>query len=196
MIPYSLNPLGITTGGAEGFVEFRATWPAAYVKLSYVSESPLPIFQDNVLMEYLPVHGTYATSQSSFRISYSSTYRIGLSDGTLLYNPSGVTGGGSNLSQNSPVSLKMRGYSPISLQDLFWGASLLENVDIDEAELTKNCITGWRVFADCAKLVFTPSARYWWNNPNWTGDHRLVFRNCTLMPNYNEIPSSWGGGGA
>ena len=192
MIPHAFNPLG-RSRAQIGYIEYTATRRAAIV-LAYVSESPLPYYVNDVYAGDMPAQSSYQWhATSTFAVS-GDAVRIELPPGTLLYDPSNPSGGGA-LFAVYPGTIKIRGYSPASLQDLFYSCTVLSAIDIDEAELTKNCSGGWRVFADCSNLVFTPPARYSWDNPAWTGAHSYVFRGCTSMPNYNQIPSSWGGGG-
>jgi hypothetical protein len=52
-------------------------------------------------------------------------------------------------------------------------------------------------FANCRKLTGTAPAHLLWNAPNITwSDTTDCFAGCTGLTNYNEIPASWGGGGA
>jgi hypothetical protein len=52
-------------------------------------------------------------------------------------------------------------------------------------------------FSNCRKITGTAPAHLLWNAPNITwSDTGYAFYNCTGLTNYNEIPASWGGGGA
>ncbi len=52
-------------------------------------------------------------------------------------------------------------------------------------------------FSNCRKITGTAPAHLLWNAPNITWSNtNYAFLNCTGLTNYNEIPASWGGGGA
>jgi len=196
MIPYRMNPMGIsaTAVGNDHFISFTVgNATINTVGLGYRSSQPITVLRNGEFYMQLPAHDSFAV-ESLPKLEWSdigSVYQLNFGVDTVFSAP---PGNASMFYQWNIEAIKIRGYSPNYLGDLFYNCGGLASIDIDEEELTRNCTAGWRVFADCSRLVFTPTARYWWENPNWIGDHRAVFRRCTSMPNYNQIPSSWGGG--
>ena len=193
-IPYAMNPLGVG-GGGDIFIEFMNRWGGGEIQLKYHSPCPMPVYVGGVLVGELPAHESFSSAALSGvtgGFPAQTPIRITMNSEAALSN-----GGysGPDLWRNNVTFVRIRGYSPTSLADLFYNCRNLTQIDVIEEELTRRCVEGWRVFADCDQLVFTPTARYWWENPTWTGNHQYVFRGCTSMPNYNQIPASWGGGG-
>ena len=53
-----------------------------------------------------------------------------------------------------------------------------------------------QMFDGCKRITGTAPAHLLWESGNTWTNTTNAFRNCTGLSNYNEIPASWGGGGA
>lgn len=77
-----------------------------------------------------------------------------------------------------------------------YGADISNIFPEEWSELTAT-INIASAFCNAKGVTGTAPAHLLWNAPNitWSNTNR-AFLNCTGLTNYNEIPSSWGGGGA
>lgn len=165
-IPYNFNKFGLNNINEECYVFFRClTRLTSSQYIFYESKNPIEVYVNDEYVKSLPPHESFERYDLDFNIDNSNV--IFKFDKHAIWSTR-IIGSCCCWYNLRPTFIQIKGYSPKYLNDLFYNCSSLTSLDIDEYELTKNCIDGWRVFADCSKLNFTPTAKYWWENSKWT----------------------------
>ena len=97
-----------------------------------------------------------------------------------------------------PEGFKICSANAENIQDNFSGCTALQAdiTNIWPSSFTQSKINIGNCFLNCGNITGTAPAELLWNNPNVTWTATGCFSGCTKLTNYNEIPSSWGGGGA